>query len=603
MKYYCNPLNIEYKYQFIKPQRPDAVDKKIKVYREAADPSLALFKGLYYMFPSMTAGFLTSDNLAEWRLHEFLNDMPVYDYAPDVCVIGDYLYFSASKAGENCSFFRTEDPLTKTFEEIKGGFPFWDPALFRNEDGRLYFYWGCSNMTPIYGVELEPGTMTPLGKEIPLIYGDKTKRGYERRGDDHIAVKTQKETEVEIEEMVKQLMSAPEAQRSLYGIASEQDARHLAVSVLGNDPFVEGAWMTKHNGKYYLQYAVPGTEHNIYADGVFVSDSPLGPFALAKNNPYSYKPGGFVNGAGHGSTLRDKAGNYWHAATMRISVNQNFERRLGLWKAGFDDDGELYCDQRYGDWPLNIEAPAFTKPDWMLLSYGKPVKTSSGSGAEHITDENIRTWWKADSPGPGEWAEVDLGKVFDVRAVQISFADDGMEVEPPEDSVFVGYRFIDGVRQYTRWLLEGSGDGKNYFVISDKRAAQTDLSHDLIVQEDGFEARFIRLTVKDLPYNQAPRVSGIRVFGQGSGEAPQKAPKLTLHRSGDLDMEVFWEKADDALGYNILWGCAPEKLYHSYLVFGKCSQHIGALIKGEPVFVRIDAFNESGITEGCVQLL
>ena len=47
-------------------------------------------------------------------------------------------------------------------------------------------------------------------------------------------------------------------------------------------PYIEGAWMNKFNGKYYLQYACPGTQYNIYADGVYVGDSPLGPFTLAK---------------------------------------------------------------------------------------------------------------------------------------------------------------------------------------------------------------------------------------------------------------------------------------------------------------------------------
>ena len=76
----------------------------------------------------------------------------------------------------------------------------------------------------------------------------------------------------------------------------------------------------------------------------------LGPFKPAGNNPYSYKPGGFITGAGHGSTLEDKEGRFWHTSTMRISKNHVFERRLGLWKAGIDADGELFCDQRYGDW-------------------------------------------------------------------------------------------------------------------------------------------------------------------------------------------------------------------------------------------------------------
>ncbi|MBR6091066.1 MAG: family 43 glycosylhydrolase [Anaerolineaceae bacterium] len=84
-------------------------------------------------------------------------------------------------------------------------------------------------------------------------------------------------------------------------------------------PYIEGAWMDKHDGRYYLQYAFPGTQYNIYGDGIYVSDSPLGPFTLADNNPFSYKPGGFLPGAGHGSSMEDMQGNWWHAATMRIS--------------------------------------------------------------------------------------------------------------------------------------------------------------------------------------------------------------------------------------------------------------------------------------------
>ncbi|WP_418391080.1 hypothetical protein, partial [Akkermansia sp.] len=32
--------------------------------------------------------------------------------------------------------------------------------------------------------------------------------------------------------------------------------------------YIEGPWLTKHNGKYYMQYGAPGTEFNVYADGV-----------------------------------------------------------------------------------------------------------------------------------------------------------------------------------------------------------------------------------------------------------------------------------------------------------------------------------------------
>ena len=48
--------------------------------------------------------------------------------------------------------------------------------------------------------------------------------------------------------------------------------------------------MTKLNGKYYLQYAAPGTEYKSYCDGVYVSDKPLGPFKLALIIPFPTNP-------------------------------------------------------------------------------------------------------------------------------------------------------------------------------------------------------------------------------------------------------------------------------------------------------------------------
>ena len=68
-------------------------------------------------------------------------------------------------------------------------------------------------------------------------------------------------------------------------------------------------------------------------------------------------------------------------------------------------------------------------------------------------------------------------------------------------------------------------------------------------------------------------------------------------------MSVRIDPQPDTLGYNILFGSAPEKLYHSCMVFAPGARRVGALVKGRKYFVRVDAFNESGITEGrCVPL-
>ena len=115
-----------------------------------------------------------------------------------------------------------------------------------------------------------------------------------------------------------------------------------------------------------------------------------------------------MTGAGHGSTIADKYGNYWHASTMRISVNHDFERRVGLFPAGFDKDGVLYCNQNFADYPHEIPAGKFDaasqQPKWMLLSYRKTVTASStaeGSDPVNAVDEDCRRWWSAGSDQPG----------------------------------------------------------------------------------------------------------------------------------------------------------------------------------------------------------
>lgn len=602
-KIVCNPINLPYKYNFQQMNMAALGSGEHTVYREAADPTLVLFKGRHYLFPSMTAGFFVSDDMAQWEYHTLENPIPVFDYAPDVRVVGDYLYFCASRRTENCNFYRTKDPLTEPFEEIPGTFPFWDPDLFLDDDGRLYLYWGCSNVTPIWGIELDRETMLPIGEKQVMFTMDNKSRGYERVGMDHVSPKAGLDIDAIAEGIFHDLMKIPREQREKEGMFTDEDVRRLARGFAGDDPYIEGAYVTKHDGIYYLQYAFPETQSNVYGDGVLISDKPLGPYTIAKNNPFSYKPGGFINGAGHGSTIADKNGQYWHTASMSISRNNDMERRLGLWKVGFDKDGDMYCDQRFGDWPYDVDAPIFEQPPYMLLSYGKPVMVSSGTGADQITNECARDWWRAETMDA--WCQVDLEEAMDVRAIQINFADEKIDAWIPEGAVFAAgqeIRYIDKEKRVNRWILEGSVDGENYFVIEDKSSVDTDLCNDFILREEGLQARYLRLHVLEMPFNQPATVCGLRVFGHGNGTAPAQTSGIVLKKVSEIDMLVSWEE-DKAVGHNILWGYTPEKLYHSYMVLGGNSKNIGALMKGEPVWVRVDAFNENGITEGIVMEL
>ena len=66
---------------------------------------------------------------------------------------------------------------------------------------------------------------------------------------------------------------------------------------------------------------------------------------------------------------------------------------------------------------------------------------------------------------------MDLGEVKDVRAVQINFADDKIDAPLPGERQ--GERYIDPSQHKTRWLIEASADGTNYFVLADKSDAET----------------------------------------------------------------------------------------------------------------------------------
>ena len=78
----------------------------------------------------------------------------------------------------------------------------------------------------------------------------------------------------------------------------------LLAQFIGTSPYIEGAWMTKRDGTYYLQYAAPATELNTYADGYYTADSPLGPFTYSESSPFSSKPGGLTTGAGCSRLVR-----------------------------------------------------------------------------------------------------------------------------------------------------------------------------------------------------------------------------------------------------------------------------------------------------------
>jgi len=536
---FCNPINLSYRFCLDAPSR-----------REAADPTMVLFKNEYYLFASKSGGYFHSADLIHWDLIT-TKDLPLEDYAPTVVERNNMLYFMASGSAP-INIYKTVDPKSGNWEVANSNFPIGmiDPDLFSDDDGRLYFYYGCSNKNPIYGIELDTKTLNPIGKSLELFNSNKKIFGWERAGDYND--------------------KAP-------------------------NPWIEGSWMTKHEGRYYLQYAGPGTEYKSYCDGVYVSDKPLGPFKLAAHNPCSYKPEGFIAGAGHSSTFQDIYGNYWHISTMTISQKHMFERRLGIFPAFFDNDGEMYVYTGFGDFPFKvptkkISTPEELFPQWMLLSYNKPVEVSSelsNHPKNLAVNEDIRTFWSAATGNKGEWITVDLQKKCTINGVQVNYAENETKLFGRNPDI------------YYQYLLEYSSDKKTWKTLADKTQNKTDVPHDYTELIIPVEARYIKLTNYRVPGGTFA-LSGLRVFGIGGGNTPAKVENFNFLRaeSDRCKVKLKWTQKRDAVGYNIRYGVQKDKLYHNYQVLATDSVTIGSLNSNAKYYFTIDAFNENGIAKG-----
>ena len=537
----ANPINLNYRFQFDEPSR-----------REAADPVLEYFKGKYYLFASKSGGYWSSEDLCKWTFIPCKSITNMEDYAPAILILDDEIYYMGSGGPR---IFKTSNPDTDNWEAIDTKFRYpavgsVDPAFFKDDDGRVYIYWGCSDKDPIIGVEVDPKNgFKVIGEPSELIEHNSDKYGWEVTGNNNDRNK---------------------------------------------DGWNEGPCMIKYKGRYYLQYAAPGTEFRVYGDGMYVSDKPLGPYTYEENSPFSFKPGGFIGGAGHGHTFLDKYGNYWHVATMRISVRHMFERRLGLFPVYISDDDRMYSNTVFTDYPFRIPQAKtdFEKEDlsmgWNILSFKKDVQASSFAPNHEVAkgnDEQVETWWAAQTGNKGEWWQVDLGEAMTVNALQVNFADEGFDLKAPDS--FFNYQYI----------VEYSDDGNKWNLLIDKSKNEKDMVHELIVFDAELKTRFIRITnMKDMSGKFS--LSDFRVFGKGNGNPPAGVPNIDITREDDRRRIIFkWNEQANTTGYIIRWGVKKDKLNNATMVLGN---HLngGFFNRDSKYYFSIDAFNENGITEG-----
>ncbi len=284
------------------------------------DPYVLLASdGHYYMYGTRDKeeGFscYVSDDLADWKALG-----PVYRgnrpgswtesdfWAPEVYERDGryYLFFSANwreNPNNEAENFRigvaVSDSPRGPFVELGDG-PLFDPGyptidanVFFDDDGRCYLYYSrCCYKHPveseisewarrkglfdtieeswIYGVELEPDFSGIKGEPVLLL---------------------------------RPPVRMDDAQ-------AEWESRSVTSGEV-NRRWTEGSFLLKDKDTYYMMYSANFFGGANYAVGYATSDSPLGPFRKADNNPVLQRntaSGGTVTGTGHNSVTRSRDG-------------------------------------------------------------------------------------------------------------------------------------------------------------------------------------------------------------------------------------------------------------------------------------------------------
>ena len=432
-------------------------------YREAADPSVLYHDGKWYLYPSCGMAWVSED-FVSWRRHP----MNLYDigYAPTIMAHQGAFYLTACDA----PLYRSDSPLGP-WDEVgpvlgPDGKPlerFPDPMCFSDDDRRVYLYWGLG-APGVFGVELDPNQLNRAITEPKIMFSYNPDHLWERFGE------------------------------------------------FNEDPsisYVEGPWMLKHNGAYYLTYAAPGTSFQTYAMGAYVSQSPLGPYTYQNRNPILSKTSGLIRGPGHGCIVRGPADTLWAFYTCTVCYHHMFERRIGFDPAGIDPDGNLFAfATETPQWaPGVIDRPDKGNDAGLLPVNINKIATASseapGRACSYAADSYMRSWWQPADDDRKPWLAVDCRSMFTVSALRIIWAEPNLD-----------YRraIVPGPFRYRLETKINSDD--TWEVAVD----QTDNDTDMLIEYLTFaprKARYVRLVIVGWPKGLGVGVVDLSLFGKG----------------------------------------------------------------------------------------
>lgn len=541
----------------------DVVIGNERAYR-GGEPVVLIYQDDYYLFVSHRKGYWYSPDFRNWTYV----DAPNYPAGVVSVVEQNGVLIGCSMNNKNV--YKAIDPKKGVWEKIGelDSDRYGDANMFVDDDGRLYLYFGWSQIMPFQVVELDPKTYKEISTPKPLFFSDIMNHGFEARKPEDV------------------IYSIFNGRREYF----EEEY-----------PWIEGPWMTKHNGKYYLQYAAIGLEFISYSHGVYVSDSPTGPFKYSEHNPLTFKTSGFQVGAGHGSTFHDKNGRLWTICMIPAQFGGSGRgSELAIYPTAVDEQGVMYSSTSLGDYPqfypdTRTGNGAENYADWMLLSYSKATEVSStykDFTPKNALDEDFLTYWVAETGDPGEYFTVDLGAVADVRAIQINWDHIGAEAQAPGAGGMFGGS-TNNPDHYQCYTVEVSKDGKKWTKIIDKSNNKQEFRHDYNEIANGAAARYVKVTNVACYDGAKFSIKDLRVFGTTDKMSRTKVKDVTVVRNPEdrREANLLWNPVPGADGYVVRYGIEPNKLYNGYIVYGKNALYMHSLNTGPEYYFDVEAFS------------
>ena len=440
-----------------------------------------------------------SNDLLNWELKgtENIPGAPdIVEYNGKFYVTGnsDHVFVADDPLGPytDLGLFKNTGPVENGWN---GGF---DCKIFVDDDNQPYLYWPGRGVSGIYGVKLDPNDLTKFMDKPTHLFGFNPMHPWER-----------------------------------YGEANE----YPTVA------WIEGPWVIKRNGIYYLEYSASGTQWKSYAEGYYTATSPLGPYTYAENNPLLRKTEGLVTGTAHGSIVKMAGKDEWWQFYTIVLGNPPGGRRIGMDKVTFDENGLMYCTITDTPQPApgtvaKEGVPAsipvtINKATPRYKSLSKFSSQKDGYPAAFAADNFSGTVWMPADDDKTPSITFDLGGATEFDVVQL-FKVDAVRL------MFTGTRRGRGAAAtypVFKYKLDVSIDGEHFTTVLDK--TNNTVCKDTIFEEfNPIGCRFVRLTITDWPKETPLGVIEATVFGIPDGymylEGQSRVPELTGLRKEDL---------------------------------------------------------------------